>query len=420
MGMNPQTSLATHRRSFLKGVTAGALGVAGSHWLSSPLMAAAKPQYRGPNVILIRFGGGTRPAEAVNPDPNKNFAPYFYNVLAKRGTLFKNMMIDSFTPTVGVDTSHGQGTMYLLTGKYEKLKGVSHDPDFKKKHPAVDLQLFDDRFESKVPNFFEYFRKSFDVPSHQSLIINSEDRNNEEFYTYSLHAGWGIDYKCEALSLYRYKTWLLRQKIAEGKWKDKELEKKKMELAKLEKIDFRREEAQGQIPELKRFWERWRAYYGDTGFVNPRGDRLLTELSIRAMKEIRPKLMMINFQDCDYVHWGIASQYTRAVAIMDEGLKQIVAACDADEEYRDNTIFVVVPDCGRDNNSLCDVPFQHHFNTKAAHEIFCLIAGPKRFVAQGKLIKSAVDQIQVASTVGQLMGFKSEHAENTLLAPAFA
>lgn len=419
MGDNPNASFPT-RRTFLKGVTAGVVGVAGHSLLPSALHAADKPAYKGPNIIVIRFGGGTRPSEAINPDPNKNFAPYFYNVLSKRGTLFKNMLIDSFTPTMGVDTSHGQGTMYILTGKYKKLKGVSHDPDFKKKHPSVDYQLLDDRFEADVPNFFEYFRKSFDVPSHQTLIINSEDRNNEEFYTYSLHAGWGVNYKCEALSLYRYKTWLLRQKIAEGKWNGRELEKKNLELAKLEKIDFRREEAQGQIPELKRFWERWRAYYGETGFVNPRGDRLLTELSIRAIREIRPKLMMVNYTDCDYVHWGIASQYTRAVSIMDEGLKQIVAACDADEEYRDNTIFVVVPDCGRNNNSLVDVPFQHHFNTKAAHEIFCLVAGPKRWVAQCNVAGDKVDQIQVAGTIGRLMGFKSEHAESTVLQPAFA
>ena len=34
------------------------------------------------------------------------------------------MEIDSFTPSVGVDTSHGQGTLYLITGKYEKSQDV--------------------------------------------------------------------------------------------------------------------------------------------------------------------------------------------------------------------------------------------------------------------------------------------------------
>ena len=118
----------------------------------------------------------------------------------------------------------------------------------------------------------------------------------------------------------------------------------------MEQVDYRASERHGQGPELTDFWERWRRYYGETGLINPRGDRLLTELALRALRELRPKLLMVNYQDCDYVHWGILSHYTRAVSIMDNGLQQIVAAVEADPEYRDNTVFVVVPDCGRDRS----------------------------------------------------------------------
>ena len=38
-------------------------------------------------------------------------------------------------------------------------------------------------------------------------------------------------------------------------------------------------------------------------------------------------------------------------------------------------VFVIVPDCGRDANPLMGVPFQHHFNTKSAHEIWALVFG---------------------------------------------
>ena len=387
--------------------------------LSRSLPAAeSQPDYRGPNVILVRFGGGARPAECINTDPNKNFAPFLKNVLAKRGTLYPRMMIDSFTPTVGVDTSHGQGTMYLITGKYEKLQGVSFDEDFRRRYPGTKPQPLDDRFESKVPTLFEYFRKAFRVPPQQTLIVNSEDRKSEEFYTYSTHLGYGVNYKSEVLSLYRFKTWLLRRDLAAGKYAGKERKEQEKKLAELEKVDFRREEAAGQIPELTAFWERWSHYYGETGFVNPRGDRLLTELAIRAMRELRPKLMMVNYQDCDYVHWGIPAHYTRALSIMDEGLKQLVEAVDANPEYRDNTIFVVVPDCGRDNNPLADVPFQHHFNSKAAHEIFAVVAGPG--VAKGAVVDKAVDQIQVTGTIAKLMGFKADKAESRVLTEVFA
>ena len=44
--------------------------------------------------------------------------------------------------------------------------------------------------------------------------------------------------------------------------------------------------------------------------------------------------MMVNYQDPDYVHWGNASHYTRAVQIIDDGLQRLVAAVDADPFYQ--------------------------------------------------------------------------------------
>src|SRR5207245_7801928 len=155
------------------------------------------------------------------------------------------------------------------------------------------------------------------------------------------------------------------------------------------------------------------AYYGKSGLVNPRGDRMLTELAIRAIKQLRPALLMVNYQDCDYVHWGNLTHYTRAISIMDDGLKQLAAAVEADAEYRDNTIFVVVPDCGRDNNPLADVPCQHHFNSRSAHEIFALLSGPG--IRKGIVVDKKTDQISIAGTIPRLRGVEPPHAESRLL-----
>jgi hypothetical protein len=123
------------------------------------------------------------------------------------------------------------------------------------------------------------------------------------------------------------------------------------------------------------FWDRWRAHYGDDGLRNPRGDRLLTALAVRALRELRPRLMMVNYQDPDYVHWGNPSHYTRAIQVIDDGLQRLVDTVEADPFYRDNTVFVITPDCGRDANPLMSVPFQHHFNSRAAHETWAVLFG---------------------------------------------
>jgi hypothetical protein len=115
------------RRAFLKGVLAGAgaVSVGGPQLLAEPLSRPdpSKTPYPGPKVIIVRFGGGARRRETI--DPQTTFAPFLCHEFANRGTLFSRMEIDSFAPTVGVDTSHGQGTLYIITGKYEKYKDIT-------------------------------------------------------------------------------------------------------------------------------------------------------------------------------------------------------------------------------------------------------------------------------------------------------
>lgn len=366
---------------------------------------AGTRDYRGPNFVIIRFGGGVRRLETIDPTA-QTYAPFFYHKLTKRGTFFPRMELSCDS----CNTSHGEGTLYILTGKYEKFKGIGAK--------MGDTKIFDGRFEAGVPTLFEYFRKEFNVPAHQTLIVNGEDRGDEEFYNFSNHHLFGAQFRSNTLSLRRFKTYLLRRQIAEGKFKAQELPQQQKDLAKMEALDYRHIERAGQGAELDGFWQRWREYYGEKGFVNERGDRLLTELTVRAMRELRPKMIMVNYNDPDYVHWGYLSHYTRGISIIDEGIERLVTAVENDPAYRDNTIFVIVPDCGRDSNPYAAVPCQHHFNSKSSHEIFALFLGPG--IAKGVVVDRTVDQIQVAATVGKLAGMPTAKTEGPVLEEVFA
>jgi hypothetical protein len=370
----------------------------------SVVVTGAIPQrlnrYEGPYVVVIRFGGGARRRETIEGE--HTFSPFLCREFVRRGTLFERMEIAQLK---GLNTSHGEGTLNIVTGHYDQYKDVGG-------------KFLGARFEPKVPTVFEYLRKAFEVPPHQTLLVNGEDRPDEEFYTFSNHFAYGIDYRCTMLSLYRFKAWLMRRQIAEGRLSGEALAKQHKALSKWERVDARAASDEPMDPALDQFWQGWAEHYGETGLVNPRGDRLLTELAVRAIRELRPRLLMVNYQDCDYVHWGYLSHYTRAVGIMDEGLRRIVEVVDADPEYRDRTVFVVVPDCGRDSNPLAAVPCQHHFNSRSAHEIFALIVGPG--VGRGQIVDRVVDQAQVAGTIARFMGFKAEHAEARVLEEAFA
>ena len=390
-----------HRRDFIKAASASGFVLGGGVPIQALAQTARPRAYTGPNVVIVRFGGGVRRRETI--DTRHTFAPNLRHRLAERGTLFRRMEISTLD---GVATNHGQGTLFTLTGKYDKFEDIGG-------------KVFGSRFEARVPTVFEYLRQSFDIPVHRALIVNGEDRRQEEFFTFGNHHLYGVNYRSEVLSLYRFKTFLLRRKIAERQGSDKELAQMARKLEQLESIDYRRAATGSRQPaEIEAFWQRWRQNFGDSGLMNPRGDQLLTELTLRALRELRPALLMVNYQDTDYVHWGNPTHYTRGISVIDRGIAQIVAAVDADPEYRDNTVFVILPDCGRDDNPLMAVPFQHHFGTRSAHEIWALLFGPG--IGRNLVVDKPVEQISIAATVGRIMGFDTPLVEGPILADAFA
>ena len=378
------------RRQF----TLGSLGLAAS--MAAHPTVAQTPGYRGPNVVLVRFGGGVRRAETI--DDAATYAPFLRHSLAPRGTFIPDLRIDKLE---GLNTSHAEGTLNLLTGRYLAYRELS--------------EVLNDRLEPTEPTLFEYLRRSFDIPSHQVLLVNGEDRPQEEFFTFGAGDHFGVEYRSEMLSLHRYKLYRTAMQLAEAKLPEDQLLQ-----VQEERQDLLTKDPRGATPDpspdVNAFWARWRQDFGDTGFKNPRGDRLLTELSVRAMAELQPRFLMVNYQDPDYVHWGNPSHYTRAIAIIDEGLQRLVSAADADPFYQGNTIFVITPDCGRDANPLAEVPFQHHFNSRSAHETWAVIFGPG--IAKG-VIDKPVDQSAIAPTIAAAMGFSAHRAEGSAVEEIF-
>ncbi|MSR29957.1 MAG: hypothetical protein EXR99_00490 [Gemmataceae bacterium] len=386
--MKTQPSLGNwSRRKFLAASSAG-LGLAWTPILKAQeIPPPAKAGYQGPKVFLIRFGGGVRRKETISY-PDKTFCPFLLHEMAgNHGTFLPNVSIASSPDII---TSHGQGTLQILTGRYDKYQDISN-------------KFLGERFVPPAPTLFEYFRKNFQVESHESLLINGEDRLQEEFFSFSETPGYGVDYRCQVLSLYRFKLWLAQRDLdlAKGNTHQENAAKK---LAELKEKNYR--DPEGKLPgtqALNSFWESWHKEYGNTGFINPRGDRLITELAIQAMNKLHPKLVMINYNDPDYVHWGPPAFYTRAISIIDDCVKRLWQSTQANEEYRNQTVFAVIPDCGRDDNRACSIPFQHHFGGKSSREIFAILSGPG--IPKGARIDKPYDQIDLAPTLGKLMGF---------------
>ena len=82
------------RREFLR-KTAMGIGAATAAQAIPGISGAQtinRTDYNGPNIIIVRFGGGVRRLETI--DPQHTYSPYFLKKLCPRGVLFNNMSID--------------------------------------------------------------------------------------------------------------------------------------------------------------------------------------------------------------------------------------------------------------------------------------------------------------------------------------
>ena len=67
---NKMTGSNLHRREILKaGLYVGATtALTGSSWADEPDSATPARPYNGPNIVIVRFGGGARRRETIDPD----------------------------------------------------------------------------------------------------------------------------------------------------------------------------------------------------------------------------------------------------------------------------------------------------------------------------------------------------------------
>ena len=131
------------------------------------------------------------------------------------------------------------------------------------------------------------------------------------------------------------------------------------------------------------------------------------------MDTLQPKMMMLSSQDPDYVHWGYADHYVRGIAVIDQMPRSIIAHAAQHPHYANNTVFVVVPDCGRNANTLARTPFQHHFNPRSAHAIWAPFVGPG--IARNRVVTPEVQLIDVTRMVAALAGVRAREATGEVL-----
>jgi hypothetical protein len=166
------------------------------------------------------------------------------------------------------------------------------------------------------------------------------------------------------------------------------------------------------------YQDRWapRATIG-VGENSLEDDRKVLETALSVMREHQPRLMFLNFGYTDHIgHLGTFDEYTRAVTNVDALFADLWAAIQADPEYRDSTTLILTNDHGRHDDAHGGF-HGHGDGDEGCRHVFFLVLGPD--TRQGAVVADPAEQIDIAPTVGELLGFQTPLAEGRVLSESF-
>jgi hypothetical protein len=143
-------------------------------------------------------------------------------------------------------------------------------------------------------------------------------------------------------------------------------------------------------------------------------DELTYFVACEVLRRASPTFLMVNFSDVEVAHAGLYSLHLAGIRRTDRlclGLWEYLQTLPA---YKDNTTLVILPEFGRDpDGSTTNGFFNHRTNTEACRVTWMMALG--RAVREHKVVERQIRQIDVAPTLGSLLGVECKQAEGRRL-----
>lgn len=124
------------------------------------------------------------------------------------------------------------------------------------------------------------------------------------------------------------------------------------------------------------------------------------------MKADRPRIVFANFGVTDHTaHTGNWEYHTGAVKNCDTVLFKLWNAIQADPHYRDKTTLIITSDHGYMDDGVHDGFAEHGDASEGSRRVMLLLLGPD--IRKGHAVTSPAYHIDIAPTVGELLGFQT-------------
>jgi len=371
------------RRDFLKG-SAGLL--AGAPLLTA-LPGAAERKTR--RVVLIAFAGGVRTRETFGTPAN---VPTL-QAMADEGVLYTRVRSSNL--------GHFGAALSLYTGISEArgIRENARGPD---------------------PTLFEYVRRGAGLDAGDVWISTSGGAQQTN-YSYSLHPDYGPRFGANTLDgdgLFNKEF----KGILDSFGRPRQMEEREREL--LDRMRAAIDSGAGGSVNSAATAARVEEYILNEltgGTSDLRGANAADAKALRVAQNllaiVKPRLVSLVLQEDDVAHQSF-NGYVEIVRQNDAALGALWRSVQADDELRDSTAFIVLPEFGRDSDLNSRRGLDHGDGSDDLNYVSAVCWGPD--FASGRVVKDDVRAIDVCPTVCELMGVSAGLAKGKRLPRLFA
>jgi hypothetical protein len=384
-----------NRRDFLRAAAAGAAGaaLAGRALAEGPYAPPQPARGQGADdapkpghFVLVAFAGGVRSRETVGSPSN---VPNLMRI-ASEGVVM---------PCVrAANVGHYGAALSLCTGCTE-VRGIR------------------DNNRGPNPTIFEYARKHLGLPP-QEVWLSTADGAQTVNFAYGVNREYGAAYGANLIGsdgIFNAEFRETLRSFGDPKMPSGDEQKRldrlagSMDRGSLDSAEDRRFASD---PEHARRLQKFileELTGGTANLTGPgAGDAKAVRVARNILRTFRPRLIGIVLGNADVAH-GSYNSYVEVIRRNDSELGLLWDAVKQDPELRDSTTMFVLPEFGRDANLNQRNGLDHGDGSEDLGHIACVAAGPN--IAKGKTYDRMVDSIDVAPTLGALMGMKTEYAK---------
>lgn len=376
--MNDSQKVSLTRREFLRatiGTTASSLVGMRSF--------GARPSRLNPKqkVIVVTFGGGARDDETFSID-GQQYIPHLLNTLAPQSCFFTQVINRGIL-------GHYVATASIATGAYETFDNfVAQPPD----HPTI----------------FEYFRRDLRRPAEDAWVIAPGSLFAEMGSSRSRRYGPGDG--AEVVLPKRLLASVLGEPDGLPLDSYPDILRDSYEMPAAPDVPAsvaERENMDGLLARMKldRVQLRSRA----ASFVSP--DELSVYITKHVMRAFAPSLLFLTLHDIDIAHSGAYSLYLEGIRRTDRLCAELWNEVQQNQEYKDRTTLLILPDFGRDgDDDSGGNGFQHHRTGSASARTTWMMALGSG-VREKTIVHRPVESIDVTPSVAGLFGLDARLAQ---------